>query len=123
VTDIEQQTRTRYTVDTLRALKKRFPRTQFVWLMGADNLATIHRWQEWAEIFALCPILVLDRSPFSHSALRQKAALRFAQKRQPQRRLRKLSNCGLPSWGFVHIAKHPDSSTEIRARQKNLKIS
>lgn len=122
VTDIEQRTNTRYTVDTLRILKKRFPHVQFVWLMGADNLATIHRWQEWAEIFKLCPVLVLDRSPFSHSALRKRAAIRFRANRHPQRRLRKLSTLPTPGWGFVHIRKHPESSTQIRARQNRLKI-
>lgn len=121
VTDMEQRMNTRYTVDTLRKLKKRYPKTRFVWLMGADNLAGIHRWQEWAEIFKLCPILVLDRSPFSHSSLRQKAALRFRQQRLPLRRLRRLPVSNTPAWGFVHIAKHPASSTEIRNNIKGLK--
>ena len=43
VTGIETGLGTRYTVDTLAALRKRFPLTRFVWLMGADNLAQIHR--------------------------------------------------------------------------------
>jgi nicotinate-nucleotide adenylyltransferase len=115
ISDIEQRMRTRYTIDTLRKLKRRFPRTQFVWLMGADNLATIHRWQEWEKIFALVPILVLDRSPFSHSALRKKAAIRFAGSRVLPRKLLAVAVKGLPAWGYTHMRRHPESSTRIRA--------
>jgi nicotinate-nucleotide adenylyltransferase len=50
-----------YTIDLLAALKRRFPGVQFVWLMGADNLAEFHHWREWEEIFALVPIAVFDR--------------------------------------------------------------
>ncbi len=117
VTDIEQRLHTRYTIDTLRKLKRRFPKQQFVWLMGADNLATIHRWQEWEKIFALVPILVLDRSPFSHSALRKKAALRFAKYRKNSRTLTACAAQGLPVWAYTHMRRHSASSTKIR---KNL---
>ena len=114
VSDIEQRINTRYTIDTLRKLKKRFPRVQFVWLMGADNLATIHRWQEWAEIFKLVPILVLDRSPFSHSSLRKRAGLRFAKYRTTPRALLSATT---PRWAYTHMRRHPESSTRIRSGQ------
>lgn len=114
VSDIEQRMNTRYTVDTLKKLKQRYPHTQFIWLMGADNLATIHQWQEWEAIFRLVPILVLDRAPFSHSSLRKKAAVRFQQHRYPQRGLHILATMPLPAWGFVHIRRHAESSTRIR---------
>jgi len=52
VTGIEARLGTRYTADTLAALKRRFARTRFVWLMGADNLIQIPRWEEWTTIFA-----------------------------------------------------------------------
>ena len=120
VTDIENRLHTRYTIDTLRKLKRRFPKLQFVWLMGADNLATIHRWQEWEKIFALVPILVLDRSLFSHSALRKKASLRFAKYRKNPRALTACAALGLPAWAYTHMRRHSASSTKIR---KNLEKS
>jgi len=46
-TAIESELRTRYTVDTLRALQNRYKNRQFVWLMGSDNLAQFHRWKDW----------------------------------------------------------------------------
>ncbi len=118
VSDVETRMHTRYTIDSLRKLKRRFPRTRFVWLMGADNLATIHRWQEWEKIFSLVPVLVLDRSPFSHSALRKKAALRFAKYRKSPRALKAATPCGLPAWAYTHMRRHPESSTRLRAERR-----
>ncbi len=34
---------------------------RFVWIMGADNLRSFHRWQKWREIASLVPIVVVDR--------------------------------------------------------------
>ncbi len=53
-----------YTIDLLAELKRRFPGVNFVWLMGADNLADFHRWQAWQQIFERMPIAVLDRPGF-----------------------------------------------------------
>lgn len=67
-----------YTVDLLLALKRRFPGVHFVWLMGADNLASLHRWRAWPEIFGLVPIAVLDRPGYRLKARAGQAAQRFA---------------------------------------------
>jgi nicotinate-nucleotide adenylyltransferase len=61
VSDIEARLGTRYTVDTLSALKRRYPLTRFVWLMGADNLIEIPRWRDWSGIFSRVPIAVFNR--------------------------------------------------------------
>lgn len=114
VSDMEQRLGTRYTVDTLKALKRRFPRATLVWIMGADNLATVHKWEQWTEIFKLCSVLVLDRAPFSHRALRSKAAIRFAPFRVYERNIRLMTERNAPCFGFGHIRLHPESSTRIR---------
>ncbi len=121
VSDIEARMHMRYTIETLRMLKRRFPNVQFVWLMGADNLAGIHRWEQWERIFAQMPLLVLDRAPFSHSALRKKASLRFASARKKWGELSVLPNSALPAWGFVHMRKHSESATNIRKQLENAK--
>ena len=36
VTDLEARWRTRYTIDTVREVVRRYPRHRFVWIMGAD---------------------------------------------------------------------------------------
>src|SRR6185503_14917343 len=69
VTAIERELGTVYTVDTLRALKRRFPRRRFVWLMGADNLAQFHLWKDWREIAGEMPIAVVARPGYDDQAL------------------------------------------------------
>ena len=70
VTDLENRLGgSHYTADTLRALRRRFPRLRFVWLMGGDNLVQIPRWERWTEIFRTVPIAVFDRPSYSLKAL------------------------------------------------------
>lgn len=113
---IETRLGTRFTADTIAALVRRFPRTRFVWLMGADNLAQIHRWRSWRRIFALVPVAVLDRSPYSYSALAGKAARRFAWNRVPARRAAAVAEAAAPVWVFLHQRRHPASASAIRAK-------
>lgn len=101
VTDIEAQLGTRYTVDTLKALKKHFPRTKFVWLMGMDNLHQIHKWKNWQEIFKLLPVCVLDRPPRENIVRATKAKERFKGKIT-----------------ILHIPLSDTSATAIRAKKK-----
>lgn len=69
VTAIEREMGTRYTVDTLRALMRRYPRRRFVWIMGADNLAQFHRWKDWRTIARLVPIAVFARPGYEAKAM------------------------------------------------------
>ena len=68
---------TRYTIDTLTALQRRFPRVHFVWLMGSDNLESFHRWRRWREIAARVPIAVVMRPGSTLAPLKAKAARHF----------------------------------------------
>ena len=63
VTALEQDLGTQFTADTLTHLRRRFPRTRFVWLMGADLLMELPRWQRWSSIFHTVPIAIFDRAP------------------------------------------------------------
>lgn len=114
VSDLEQALGTRYTVDTLAALRRRFPRCRFVWLMGADNLAQISRWGRWTTIFRTCAVAVFDRSPYSYPSLAGKAAQRFARARLPAGRGSLLATRTPPAWAFLHMRRHPASATAIR---------
>lgn len=62
-TAIEGQLKTRYTYDTIKALKRLFPRTQFVWIAGMDNAVDFHRWDRWADLPQLIPFVFFDRPP------------------------------------------------------------
>ncbi len=116
VTAIERELGTRYTVDTVRALIRRYPKRRFIWLMGADNLQQFHRWRQWREIASLLPIAVIARPRYDRSA-------RFAVAMGWLRRfVRPVGQA--PNWtewrppALVIIASRPDntSATALRAR-------
>ena len=117
VTDIECELDTRFTAQTLAGLHRHFPRTRFVWLMGADNLTQIPRWQNWTRIFASTPVAVFSRPPYSLSALHGKAAQRYRCRRVGQNRARGLPAMEPPAWVLFQNPLHPASATEIRKRR------
>jgi nicotinate-nucleotide adenylyltransferase len=118
VTGIEAALGTRYTVDTIAQLRKRFPRARFVWLMGADNLSQFSRWRDWQTIAELLPIAVIDRPSHSLRASAAAAAQRLARYRLDERGAHKLADCTPPAWVFLRGLKLPLSSTELRGRPR-----
>jgi nicotinate-nucleotide adenylyltransferase len=117
-TDIETVLGTRYTADTLRALQRLFTKVNFVWLMGADNLIQVGRWEDWQRIFHCLPVAALARPTYSLRASRSKAAGRFRAARWAERRVRGLAKATPPAWTFLHIRLSPLSATRIRAAGK-----
>jgi len=117
VTDIERELGTRHTVDTLAALRRRFPAIRFVWLMGADNLLQIPRWKNWRAVFRAVPVAIFPRPTYSMRALAGKAARRFARHRIREFRAPSLADMRPPAWVFLHAENDPQSATRIRARR------
>src|SRR6185312_16691632 len=68
VSDFEQRAGTRYTVDTVTALKRRFPRHDFIWLLGSDTLPNFHKWRDWRGLARELPIAVIRRPGYDSSA-------------------------------------------------------
>ncbi len=116
VTALERYLGTRFTAETLASLKAAYPGVTFVWLMGADNLATLHKWERWRDIVAQVPIGVLARPGQRISARLSPAARRFRSARLRSREAARLSNCEAPAWCFVNVPMTDFSSTEIRER-------
>jgi nicotinate-nucleotide adenylyltransferase len=112
--DLETRLGTRYTIDTVTAMRRLFPRTRFVWLMGADNLRQIRRWRRWREIFRRVPIAVLDRPTYSRGALGDLAARAFARRRVPPGAARRLADMPPPAWTFLPIKLDRRSASAIR---------
>jgi len=117
VMDFEKNANIRYTVDTLLLMRKKYPKVKFVWLMGADNLAIFDKWYRWNLVAQLAPIVIFDRAPFSHTALRKKAALKLAKFRLPSSSVSTLKNRRSLRWAYLLLKRHPASSTAIRARK------
>jgi nicotinate-nucleotide adenylyltransferase len=112
VTAVEAALGTRYTYDTVAALRRRFPAVRFVVIVGADNLAQLHRWKRWRALAALAPIAVIERA--GANALASPAALSLARARVDSRDARTLALHKPPAWVFLHGLKSPLSSTALR---------
>jgi nicotinate-nucleotide adenylyltransferase len=116
VTGFEAGTGSAYTIDLIERLKRRFPGVSFVWLMGADNLATFDRWRAWERIFAAVPIAVFDRPGFRLKARASKAAQRFSAYHVDESDARGLARLVPPAWSIITHTLSPLSSTELRAK-------
>jgi len=117
VTGVEAELRTRYTYDTVAQLVARCPGVQFVWIMGADNLRSFHRWQRWREIADLVPIAVIDRVGPSLYATAGAAGQALARFRIKESAAPSLASRRPPRWVFLHGLKSPLSSTALRAER------
>lgn len=116
VTGFEAELGTPYTAATLHFLRARYPGVHFVWIMGADNLATFHRWQQWQDIMRLMPIAVVDRPGWRHRALASKAAIAFRDAYIPENRAAELPLMMPPAWTLLSGPLSALSSTAIRAK-------
>ena len=118
VSGLEAEIGARYTYDTLRFLIARCSGVHFVWIMGADNLRSFHRWQRWRGIAQLVPIAVVDRLGPSLYATGSAAAHALARFRLPEAAATKLADHKPPAWIYLHGLKSPLSSTALRALRK-----
>jgi nicotinate-nucleotide adenylyltransferase len=112
VVNAEHTLSTRYTIDTITALKKRFPEMHFVWLMGSDNLAGFHRWRRWQDIAKLVPIAVVQRPGHLMAALTAKPVQRFSGCFHGP--CPKFAKRDAPAFTLIDGRRNPLSATAIR---------
>jgi nicotinate-nucleotide adenylyltransferase len=115
VTAIEAELGTRYTIDTLRILARRYRAHRFVWLMGADNLAQFHRWKDWRKIAALVPIAVVARPGYDRRAHSVRAMGWLRRYVRPAAEARNWTRWRLPAIVLLKLPPDPTSATAIRA--------
>lgn len=118
VSDVERRVGSRYTIDILRILKQRFPGVRFVWLMGADNLNSLHGWRGWADILRQMPVAVIARPGAELKSRSSPAARRFARYRLSSRAAPRLAEQPAPAWLYLRAPFNFVSSTALRARAK-----
>jgi nicotinate-nucleotide adenylyltransferase len=119
VSDFESRAGTAWTVDTLRALKARYPGVHFVWLMGSDNLASFHRWRGWTDIMRMMPVAVVARPGSMLESRAAPAARRFAGHRVSSEEARVLSEMQAPAWTYLTAPLNLSSSTVLREARKS----
>lgn len=115
VTAIERELDTRYTVETLRALLRRYPRRRFVWLMGSDNLAQFHRWKDWRAIARLMPIAVIARPGYDGAAMASPAMAWLGRYRRRPEALKDPARRSAPALYLLRFDPDPRSATAIRS--------
>jgi nicotinate-nucleotide adenylyltransferase len=119
VTGIEAELKTTYTAESLGRLARRRPDLHFIWLMGADNLAQVHQWRDWQQIFHTVAVAVFARPSYCLRALASVAAHRFARNRVPESASGTVRERRPPAWVFLVGPLSPLSATAIRARRRS----
>lgn len=118
ITGFEAELGSPFTYATLRFVTQRLPHVHFVWVMGADNLATFHRWQHWRRIAQTVPIAVVDRPGWRLKALASPAARYLARVRLPEARAAQLAGAKPPAWALLTTRLSEASSTALRGGRK-----
>ena len=113
-TAIEQRLGTRYTVDTLAMLTRRYPKRRFIWLMGSDNLAQLHRWKDWRRIARTMPIAVIARPGYDADAMTSPAMAWLRRYRVPAASIRKRGQWSAPALVLLRFDPDYRSATAIR---------
>lgn len=115
VSDFEQLAGTRYTVDTIRLLKRRYPQHRFIWLLGSDTLPDFHRWRDWRGLAREVPIAVIRRPGYDSAARAARAMGWLGGFVQPSGQARCWTEWSLPAIIFLPLPPDPTSATAIRA--------
>jgi nicotinate-nucleotide adenylyltransferase len=113
-TAIEAQLGTRYTIDTLRKLVRRYPQHRFIWLMGADNLAQLHQWRDWRSIARLMPIAVIARPGYDDWARAARVMGWLRRSVRPADQKRRWTDWRPPALVFLRFPPDVRSATMIR---------
>jgi len=121
-TAIEKELGTRYTIDTLKALQRRFPNRRFIWIMGADNLAQFHLWRDWRGIARTMPIAVVARPGYEGMLTARAMAWlrRFVRRRS---RIRDWTTWSRPALVLLRFRPDPSSATRTRALKPDWRLS
>ena len=113
-TDIEAELGTRYTVDTITKLIRRYPKRQFVWIMGADNLGQFHHWRDWRRIARAVPIAVVARPGYEGMTVASPATAWLRRFVRPASSVKQWTNWRPPALVLLHFRPDPTSATALR---------
>lgn len=114
VTAIERELGTRYTVDTLRGITRRYSKRDFIWLMGSDNLAGFHRWKSWRQIARTMPIATIARPGYDAAAIASPAMAWLRPHKVSPELFRTRDDWSAPALIMMRFDPDPRSATAIR---------
>lgn len=113
-TAIERELGTRYTVNTIKKLIRRYPKHRFVWIMGSDNLAQFHRWKDWRQIARHIVIAVVARPGYEDEALTAPAMAWLRRFVRPASQSRDWTDWRPPALVYLRFRPDPRSATRLR---------
>ena len=119
VSDFEQREHTRYTFDTIRRLKRRYPAHRFIWLLGSDTLPNFHKWRDWRGIAREVPIAVIPRHGYDRATLAVRAMGWLGRFVRPLSQARFWTEWSAPAILLLRLPRDPTSATAIRAHDPN----
>jgi nicotinate-nucleotide adenylyltransferase len=114
--DFEQLEGTRYTIDTVRKLKTRYPQDQFIWLLGSDTLPNFHKWREWRNLAGEVPIAVIPRPGYDSQAIAARAMGWLGGFVHPPGQAKDWTEWSAPAIIFLRLPPDSTSATAIRAQ-------
>ena len=115
VSDFEQRERTRFTIDTVRLLKRRHPAHRFIWLLGSDTLPNFHLWRDWRGLAREVPIAVIRRPGYDSAAHAARAMGWLRRFVHPCSQAKQWTEWSAPAIIFLRLPPDPTSATAIRA--------
>ena len=115
VSEYEATAGTRYTVDTIAALLKRWPNDEFIWLMGEDIVAQFHQWKDWRRLARMLPIALISRPGYGDDARAARAMGWLRQFVRPSAMAAEWTNWSAPAITFLRLPPDPTSATRLRA--------
>ena len=116
VSDFERREKSRFTVDTVRLLKRRYPQHRFIWLLGSDNLPNFHFWSDWRGLAREVPIAVIRRPGYDRKAHAARAMGWLGRFVHPSSQSREWTEWSAPAIIFLRLPPDPTSATAIRAQ-------
>ncbi len=119
VTDFERRIGTRFTLDTVRRLKRDHPEHRFIWLLGSDSLPNFHFWRDWRGLAREVPIAVIRRPGYDSAARAARAMGWLRRFVHPSSHAKQWTDWSVPAIIFLRLPPDPTSATAIRAHDPN----
>lgn len=113
--DLEQRLGTRFTIDTVTEIKRRFPDHRFIWLLGSDTLSDFHKWRDYRDLARILPIAVLNRPGYDRKARAARAMGWLRRFVRPVSQARQWTDWSAPAIVFLRLPPDPTSATALRA--------
>ena len=115
VSDFERRSGIRFTIDTVKVLKRRFPEDRFIWLLGSDTLPNFHKWRDWRGLAREVPIAVIRRPGYDSAAQAARAMGWLRGFVRPSNQAKQWTEWSAPAILFLRLPPDPTSATAIRA--------